>query len=302
MIPGSPPQPGAVVPGSPPQPGAGGPAGRAAGRRSGWGAQLLTVAVVASLLGAGAALAVARVTGWGSSTVAGRNGSLGTIDGRQADIGAVLTKVLPSVVSVAATTTRTSPYFPGYGSTAVVASGTGIVVSRAGEVVTNDHVVGGSTSVTVTLNGRSTALPAKVVGESPQADLALLKITSRVDLTPATFGNSNAVQVGDEVLAVGYALGLSGGPTVTDGIISATGREVTTESASGAPVDLTGMLQTDAAISSGNSGGPLVDAAAAVIGINTAVAASSTAATAQNIGFAIPSATVERLLPQLRAG
>ncbi len=127
----------------------------------------------------------------------------------------------------------------------------------------------------------------------------MLKIDAQVNLTPATFGDSAKSVVGDEVLAVGYALGLSGGPTVTDGIISAVGRQVSTESPSGANTILSGMLQTDAAISSGNSGGPLVDSTAHVIGINTAVATSSNSTTAQNIGFAIPSNTVQNLFKHL---
>lgn len=226
-------------------------------------------------------------------------GNTSIIGSRPADIQAILGRVLPSVVSIAAKSTRTSPFF---GVGVVTATGTGIVVSRDGDVVTNDHVVAGATSVTVSLNGSTSALPAVVVGESPGNDLALLRIPGAADLTPAAFGDSGATVVGDEVLAVGFALGMSGGPTVTEGIVSATGRSVTTETATGEPVTLAGMLQTDAAISSGNSGGPLVDAAGHVVGINTVVATSSGSTTAQNIGFAIPAATVQRLLGALGGG
>jgi len=266
--------------------------------------QLLVVAVVAAIVGAGAALGVARATGWGSQTVIQRNiARSDAISTQQANIQEILAKVLPSVVSVSATSTESSPYFsPGYGSTTVTSSGTGVVISRDGRIVTNDHVVSGASSITVTLNGAKKPLKASLVGASEQNDLALLKIDSSVTVTPATIGDSSKVVVGDEVLAVGYALGLTGGPSVTDGIISAKGRQVTTEASGGTAVTLTGMLQTDAAISSGNSGGPLVNAAGQVIGINTAVAASSSGNTAQNIGFAITAASLKKLLPQLERG
>jgi S1-C subfamily serine protease len=260
----------------------------------------LGVAVAAAVVGAGSALGVARATGWGTTTTIREVvGNTSAIDSRPADIQGILSRVLPSVVAISASYTRTNPFFGGPG-TVVTASGTGIVVSRDGEVVTNDHVVSGATSVTVSLEGSTSRLAAVIVGESPANDLALLRVQGASGLTPVTFGDSRAKVVGDDVLAVGFALGLTGGPTVTDGIISATGRSVTTETAAGQPVTLAGMLQTDAAISSGNSGGPLVDAEAHVVGINTVVAASSGSTTAQNIGFAIPSATVQALLPQLR--
>jgi S1-C subfamily serine protease len=266
--------------------------------------QVLAIALSASLVGSAASLGVAHATGWGNRTVVERYvANTSDINTRPSDIQGILARILPSVVSITAVSTRPSPFFfPGYGSTTTTASGTGVVVTRDGEVVTNDHVIAGATSVTVTLNGSSEGLKARILGASEGSDLALLKIDSRVDLIPATFGDSTKTLVGDQVLAVGYALGLSGGPTVTDGIISAVGRQVATETSNGTRAILNGMLQTDAAISSGNSGGPLVDSSARVVGINTAVATSSSTATAQNIGFAIPSHTVEVLLSRLRGG
>lgn len=254
---------------------------------------IVVSAVVAAIVGSGAALGVARATGWGSTTVV-HEPSRSVIRTVPADIEQVLGRVLPSIVSVSATIAVSSPTTPFRQGTAQ-AVGTGVVVSRSGEIVTNDHVVSGASSVEVTLSGSAKPLPARVVAESPSHDLALVKIEAKVDLRPATFAASG--RVGDEVIAIGYALGLAGGPSVTDGIISATGRTVTTRSGSGTPVVLKGMLQTDAAISSGNSGGPLVDLEGRVLGINTVVATSSGETTAQNIGFAIPAATVETLLP-----
>ena len=264
----------------------------------------LTLVVAAALVGSAASLSVARITGWGRETIVRQVvANTSVINTRPADVQGILARVLPSVVSISATSTQTSIFFGrGAGTTQVTASGTGIVISKNGEVVTNDHVVSGATSITVTLNGASSALPARVIGASPANDLALLQVEGVSDLTPAVLGASRSMVVGDDVIAVGYALGLAGGPTVTDGIISATGRSVSTETAGGQTSTLANMFQTDAAISSGNSGGPLVDASAQVIGINTLVATSSRSATAQNIGFAIPSDTVTSLLPLLRSG
>ncbi len=172
--------------------------------------------------------------------------------------------------------------------------------------MTNNHVIAGATTITVTLYHQTTALPATLVGADPGSDLALLKIKSPpANLRTVSFGDSTQLQVGDAVIAVGNALGLSSGtPTVTSGIVSATGRTVqAADAGDGNTENLPNMIQTDAAINSGNSGGPLVDSAGQVIAINTAVASSTgTNAPAQNIGFAIPSSTIEGLLPTLRTG
>ena len=142
------------------------------------------------------------------------------------------------------------------------------------------------------------------MGRDPANDVALLQIKGASGLVPVTIGNSDKVVVGDAAVAIGNALGLAAGtPTVTSGIISALGRTVTASSESGGSTEtLTNMIQTDAAINPGNSGGPLLDSAGDVIGMNTAVAAGSTGSSAQNIGFAIPSARIEALLPELEKG
>jgi putative serine protease PepD len=167
-------------------------------------------------------------------------------------------------------------------------------------------VIKGATSITVTLYGQTKSLPATLVGADQSSDVALVKIDSPPsNLQAITFGNSRQLQVGDAVIAVGNALGLSAGtPTVTSGIVSATGRTVqAADSTGGTTETLTNIIQTDAAINSGNSGGALVDSDGQVIGMNTAVASSSQGnAPAQNIGFAIPAATIQGLLVQLRQG
>jgi S1-C subfamily serine protease len=216
-----------------------------------------------------------------------------------ASIPAIVQQVAPQVVSIdAAGTSPTTGSFDN--------QGTGMILSTDGEVLTNNHVIAETTSVTVTLYGRTLALDASVVGTDPLHDLALLRINSPpAGLQPVVFGDSTQLQVGDAVIAIGNALGLSAGtPTVTSGIVSALGRTVQAGDVGGGQVEnLSNMIQTDAAINSGNSGGALVDSVGQVIGMNTAVA-SSTAdnAPAENIGFAIPSSTIRSLLPSLRAG
>ncbi|MHB1907006.1 MAG: S1C family serine protease [Acidimicrobiales bacterium] len=184
--------------------------------------------------------------------------------------------------------------------------GTGMIITSNGLVVTNNHVIANavqSGAITVTRSGSTKALPATLVGTNPIDDVALIRIDNVRGLPTVTFGNSNALQVGDAVVAIGNALGLAAGtPTVTQGIVSALGRTVTAGSSTSTET-LTNMIQTDAAINPGNSGGPLIDTAGDVIGMNTAVAGTlASGETSQNIGFAIPSATILSLLPQLKAG
>jgi serine protease Do len=155
----------------------------------------------------------------------------------------------------------------------------------------------------VTPTGSTKSLSATLIGTNPIDDVALIKINNASGLPAVTFGNSTSLVVGDAVVAIGNALGLAAGtPTVTQGIVSALGRTVTAGSSSSSET-LNNMIQTDAAINPGNSGGPLLDSHGDVIGMNTAVAGSLPDGTsAQNIGFAIPVATIESLLKQLEAG
>jgi putative serine protease PepD len=135
-----------------------------------------------------------------------------------------------------------------------------------------------------------------VVASDAEADLALLRVSDTDRLVPAPLGSSADVQVGDQVVAVGNALALEGGMTVTQGIVSAVDRSIETEAGT-----LAGLIQTDAAISSGNSGGPLVNAAGEVIGINTAVATSGGGVSASNIGFVISIDTAQSVVEDLLA-
>jgi len=206
----------------------------------------------------------------------------------------LINKALPSIVSIDV---------KGQG---LEDQGTGMVITKNGLVITNNHVIAAAVNggtITVTRSGSTKALPATLVGTNPVDDVALIRINNMSGLTPVTFGNSNDLVVGDAVVAIGNALGLAAGtPTVTSGIVSALGRTVTAGSTSSSET-LTNMIQTDAAINPGNSGGPLLDSSGDVIGMNTAVAGTLPDGTsAQNIGFAIPDATIEALLKQLEAG
>jgi serine protease Do len=157
--------------------------------------------------------------------------------------------------------------------------GTGVILDKEGHIVTNNHVLrldGRLASRIVVTTSDDRAFSAEVVGTDPPTDLAVLKIDAP-DLTPARLGNVSQLQVGEEVVTIGHALDLPGGPTVTRGVVSAKGR-VIQES----PYSIVDALQTDASINPGNSGGPLVNRYGEVVGINTAIIAQ-----AQNIGFAI---------------
>ncbi|MGB2695150.1 MAG: trypsin-like peptidase domain-containing protein [Dehalococcoidia bacterium] len=175
--------------------------------------------------------------------------------------------------------------------------GTGIIIDADGHVLTNNHVVraGGdpsgslATQITVTLSD-SRALSATVVGTDPQTDIAVLKINAS-RLTPATLGSAENLPVGAEVVAMGYALGLEGDPSVTQGVVSAKNRTIQ-ETEVG--VSIPDAIQTDASINPGNSGGPLVDQQGRVIGINTAIIPNT-----QNIGFAISIDLIKPILQEL---
>ena len=175
------------------------------------------------------------------------------------------------------------------------ASGTGVVLTSDGEILTNAHVVEGATKVSVRFAGETEPRTATVLASDPGNDLALLKIDA-TNLKPATFAQPGTIRIGDQVIAIGYALALDGGPSVTSGIISALKRTIITESGA-----LNGLIQTDTAISSGNSGGPLVNLRGEVVGINTAVARSDVNQAATNIGFSISVDEIGPVLEQLRS-
>lgn len=191
-----------------------------------------------------------------------------------------------SVVSIDVVSQTTAQDFFGYQRQLEQASaGTGVIISTDGIVVTNKHVVPtGTSSVTVTLSD-GTSLEAEVIARDPRNDIAFVKIKDKKDkiLKAAKLGDSTKIEVGEKVIAIGNALGEFSN-TVTSGIISGFGRDITAGE-SGDSEDLTNLIQTDAAINRGNSGGPLVNINGEVIGINTAITGSDNG---QSLGFSIP--------------
>jgi S1-C subfamily serine protease len=202
---------------------------------------------------------------------------------RSGDIAEILKADVPAVVAIV------DDGGPDSGG----AAGTGFVISSDGVIVTNNHVVQGANKIQAVFSDGTTR-SAKIVGHNAPSDLAVLQVDA-TDLPTIELGDSDRVQVGDDVVAIGNALALQGGLTVTRGIISGLHREVGTNEGG----SLEDVIQTDAAINPGNSGGPLVDAQGRVIGINTAIADPGSA---QNVGFAIPISNAKAIIDLLREG
>ncbi len=244
----------------------------------------LVVALVAGLIGAlvGAGVGAAVVSRGHKTTtlrqVIAPNSSVIT---HPATVQQVLAKVQDAVVSI-----RTD-----------LGAGTGMIITADGEVVTNNHVITGAARITVTLFNSTVAHPATLLGHDATNDVAVLKVDNASGLPTVALGDSSKSQVGDDVVAIGNALNLPGGPTVTEGIISAVGRTLPD------PREPQNLLQTDAAINPGNSGGPLVNSSGEVVGMNTLVIqAANSQELAQNLGFAIPINNIKPLIPDLAKG
>ncbi|MDQ1417910.1 MAG: serine protease Do [Acidimicrobiaceae bacterium] len=252
--------------------------------RTGGPSRWLVVALVAGLIGA-------LVGGGVGAAVAGRNHKTtivrqvtqpnSSVITHQATVQEVLGKVQDAVVSI-----RTD-----------IGAGTGMIITSDGQVVTNNHVIDKATKITVTLFNSTEARPATLLGHDATDDVAVLKVDNISGLPTVALGDSSKSIVGDDVVAIGNALNLPGGPTVTTGIISAVGRNLPD------PRQPQNLIQTDAAINPGNSGGPLVNANGEVVGMNTLVIQSANAQElAQNLGFAIPVNNIKPLIPDLAKG
>ncbi len=248
-------------------------------------ASLVVLALVAGLLGG--VLGGDATKGLISSGV-NLVSSTSTIERSPDSVAGLAARVLPSVVSIETTSADGG------------ATGSGFVIDANGYLLTNNHVVADSLTIKVLLNdGREFA--ARILGRDESYDLAVLKIEAS-GLKALQFGDSDKVQVGDPVIAIGSPLGLSG--TVTQGIISAKNRPVTAgDSESDSATSFISALQTDAAINPGNSGGPLVDATGAVIGVNSAIASLGSSLGSQSgsigLGFAIPINQARKTADQL---
>ena len=175
------------------------------------------------------------------------------------------------------------------------ATGSGFVIDTEGHMVTNEHVVSGAETVSVTLGESDTSYEAEIVGTDPSTDLALLKVDAPEDeLTPLEIGNSDEAKVGDPVVAIGNPFGLD--RTVTTGIVSALQREIQSTTA----YSISDVIQTDASINPGNSGGPLIGSDGRVIGVNSQIATGGSGNGSVGIGFAVPSNTVSDVVAQLK--
>ena len=262
--------------------------------RNWWGALVLGAligAIVASIVSGAIYTASVRTSDSatsGSTSNPGGNTSLDraptpTIVGEPLDIGSILDKARPSIVSIRIE------------SSSVEASGSGIVIDDAGTVLTNAHVISGtdglSSAITVQFHDGA-SVPAQLVGSFPDQDVAIVRTVEPHQSTPAELGSSEALTVGEDVIAIGNALNLGAQPSVTRGIVSALNRTLAAEN-----VVLENLIQTDAAINPGNSGGALVNSYGQVVGVNTAIINNS-----QSLGFALSIDSVKPLIEEILAG
>jgi S1-C subfamily serine protease len=271
--------------------------------------------VGAGALGAGIALAVAFAAGGFPTTKTTvthdvtvpsptvTSGQVEPVRNGQLTIGEIYRRVAPGVVQITATSevvTPADPFVNPFGPTVQTeeALGSGFVIDKAGDIVTNDHVVAGAKTVRVSFSNNE-SYKASVVGADPTTDLAVLRVNANARaLTPLQLGDSDRVQVGDEVVAIGNPFGLS--RTVTAGIVSALQRQILSPN----QYTIDHVIQTDAAINHGNSGGPLIDLNGQVIGVNAQIDTGNSGQSGNvGIGFAIPSNTVQTVVGQiLRTG
>ena len=202
-----------------------------------------------------------------------------SVAGNELSLQEIYKKVIPSVVSITADSTNGTSY------------GTGIIMSTDGYIITNYHVISSASSIDILLENGD-LYSAKIIGSDEISDLSVLKIDA-ADLTPAEFGNSDSVEVGDSVVAIGDPLGVELRGTMTDGIICGISRDIIVDGR-----NMT-LIQTNAALNSGNSGGPLVNMYGQVIGINTMKYSTYASTSVEGIGFAIPIASAKKVIDEL---
>jgi S1-C subfamily serine protease len=246
---------------------------------------LVVAALVAGGLGAG--LGSAFGSGSSGSSATGSTNALAapTSSGgstKALSVAAIYRLVTPAVVDI-----NTVVATPSSEGESTQAAGTGMIVSSNGIILTNNHVIEDATSIRVTIAGHSGSYPATVLGTSAKNDVALIKVNGFSDLPTVKLGNSSTITVGTSVVAVGNAQGLGGSPSEASGSISALGRTITAgdEGGTAASEQLHNLIETNAQIIPGDSGGPLLDSSGQVIGMDTAASSSDTSST---LGFAIP--------------
>jgi len=258
--------------------------------------------VAAAVLGGAVAVGAAALLGGFSSDTtvvtqtAASSSQQPVAAGGNMTIGDIYRRAAPGVVQITSTIRGAPSSFSGqFRSPPQQALGSGFVLDKAGHIVTNYHVVQGADAIKVSFSNQDT-VTAKVVGNDPSTDLSVLRVQTPANaLTPLPLGNSDRVEVGDEVVAIGNPFGLA--RTATAGIISAVQRNITSPN----EFTIDHVLQTDAPINHGNSGGPLLDSGGQVIGVNTQIeTGDSTGGTGNvGIGFAVPSNTVKNVAAQL---
>jgi S1-C subfamily serine protease len=207
---------------------------------------------------------------------------------------AIAAKVDPAIVDIN-TIIQTS-------SGGGAAAGTGMIITSSGEVLTNNHVVDGSTSISVTIAGHAGTYTAHVIGVSPTADVALIQIEGVSGLPTVTLADSSSVKPGDPIVAIGNALGAGGTPSVTQGQVNAIDQTITASEGGSKSETLTGMIQEDAAISPGDSGGALVNSSGQVIGMITAGEAQGFRSSSSTVGYAISTNSALAVVNQIRSG
>jgi S1-C subfamily serine protease len=239
-------------------------------------------------------LAVTTPTFPGSPFTPGTSpsGSGGSATSGTLDANAIASKVIPAIVNITTTTTQGK------------AAGTGMVISASGEVLTNNHVIADSTDITVDIGGTGDTHPAHVVGYNVADDVALLQIEGVSNLQTIKVGNPSKVNIGDRVVAIGNALGRGGTPAVVQGRITALEQDVTAgDPVGGTTETLHNVIQIDAPIQPGDSGGALVNANGEVIGMNTAAAGGRfRQQNGNNVGFAIRVDNAVTVIHQIQSG
>ena len=210
------------------------------------------------------------------------------------DIKAITQRVSPAIVDIN-TVIQTA-------SGSAAAAGTGLIITSSGDVLTNNHVVEGSVSIKVSIQGKSGTYAATVIGVDPADDIAVIHVNGVSGLPTVTIADSSTVTIGDTVYALGNALGLGGSPRVTQGIVTALDQTITASDNGAQAEQLTGMIQSDAEISPGDSGGALVNSAGQVIGIITAGQAQGFRSNSTTIAFAIPSSKAVDIANRILAG
>jgi S1-C subfamily serine protease len=259
---------------------------------------LVLIAIVAAAAGAGIGFTLARTinghqvgqaTNQPESPITQVTPGTGSSNGNTS-ASAIAARVIPAIVDINTTL--------GNGQ----AAGTGMIISPTGEILTNNHVVSGSTSITVDVEGRSQEYTAHVVGVDVSQDIAIIQIDQSVSGLPTvTFANSSSVQVGDAVVAVGNALGRGGTPPATSGHVTALDQTITASEGRQSSETLNGMIQSDAVIYQGDSGGALLNASGQVIGMITAGEAQGFRSAASDVGYAISSNTAVGVANRIRA-